>query len=209
MVLRSSTSGGPRDPACTGGSNDYAVGRRTWPQWALSGCQPRGAGPYGIATTPDGQVFFASLAGNYLGQIDLATGTAAVLDPPVPRQGARWVWSDSRGGLWITGWNTGDLFRYDSKTKTWAHWHLPGDGPQPYAVYVDETDVVWVSDWGANAILRFDPKTEKFETFPLPDHYAGVRQLAGRRGEVWGAESGTDKLFCTEEGVGEGVLLRR
>ena len=156
---------------------------------------PRGTGPYGIAATPDGQVFFASLAGNYLGQIDLATGTVTVLDPPVPRQGARRVWSDSRGGLWITGWNSGDLFRYDSKNKTWARWHLPGDGPQPYAVYVDETDAVWVSDWGANAILRFDPNTEKFESFPLPDHDASVRQLAGRRGEVWGAESGADKLF--------------
>jgi virginiamycin B lyase len=156
---------------------------------------PRGTGPYGIATTPDGQVFFASLAGNYLGQIDLKTGTATVLEPPVPRQGARRVWSDSRGGLWITGWNSGDLFRYDSKAESWAHWHLPGDRPQPYAVYVDEADGVWVSDWGANAILRFDPRTEKFEAFPLPDHYAGVRQLAGRKGEVWGAESGSDKLF--------------
>jgi virginiamycin B lyase len=76
-----------------------------------------------------------------------------------------------------------------------ARWHLPGDGPQPYAVYVDETDAVWVSDWGANAILRFDPNTEKFESFPLPDRDARVRQLAGRRGEVWGAESGADKLF--------------
>lgn len=27
------------------------------------------------------------------------------------------------------------------------------------------------------------------------DHYAGVRQLAGRKGEVWGAESGADKVF--------------
>jgi virginiamycin B lyase len=119
---------------------------------------PRGTGPYGIATTPDGQVFFASLAGNYLGQIDLESGGVTVLEPPVPRQGARRVWSDSRGGLWITGWNSGDIFRYDTKTKTWAHWHLPGDEPQPYAVYVDETDTVWVSDWGANAILRFDPR---------------------------------------------------
>ena len=58
-----------------------------------------------------------------------------------------------------------------------------------------DTRKVWVSDWGANAILRFDPKTEKFESFPLPDRYAGVRQLAGRKGEVWGAESGADKLF--------------
>ncbi len=35
---------------------------------------PRGTRPYGIATTLDGQVFFASLAGNYLGQIDLEIG---------------------------------------------------------------------------------------------------------------------------------------
>jgi virginiamycin B lyase len=104
---------------------------------------PRGAGPYGIATTPDGQVFFASLAGNYLGQIDPEADTVTVLEPPVPRQGARRVWSDSRGALWITGWNSGDLFRYDSKTKSWARWHLPGDGPHPYAVYVDETDFRW------------------------------------------------------------------
>src|SRR5438874_12125266 len=62
----------------------------------------------------------ASLAGNYLGRIDLETGIATVLEPPVPRQGARRVWSDSRGALWITGWNSGDLFRYDCKTKSWG-----------------------------------------------------------------------------------------
>ena len=66
-------------------------------------------------------------------------GPSGVLEPPVPRQGARRVWSDSHGALWITGWNSGDLFRYDSKAKTWARWRLPGNGPQPYAVYVDET----------------------------------------------------------------------
>ena len=60
---------------------------------------PRGTGPYGIATTPDGQVFFASLAGSYLGQIDPETGAVTVLEPPVPRQGARRVWSDSHGAL--------------------------------------------------------------------------------------------------------------
>jgi streptogramin lyase len=90
--------------------------------------------------------------------------------------------------------DSGDLFRYDSRSNSWRRWHLPGDRPQPYAVYVDDTDVVWISDWGANAILRFDPKTESFESFPLPDSYASVRQLAGRKGEVW-AESAADKLF--------------
>jgi streptogramin lyase len=127
----------------------------------------------------------------------------SILRPAPPRSWSRPCRVRARGGsgrtvaaaLWTTGWNSGDLFRYDSKSKTWARWHLPGDRPQPYAVYVDETDAVWVSDWGANAILRFDLKTEKFDSFPLPDRYAGVRQLAGRKGEVWGAESGADKLF--------------
>jgi virginiamycin B lyase len=81
-------------------------------------------------------VFFASLAGSYLGRIDVNTGTTTILEPPVPRQGARRVWSDSSGTLWITGWNSGDLFHYDSKNNSWRRWHLPGDRPQPYAVYV-------------------------------------------------------------------------
>jgi streptogramin lyase len=61
---------------------------------------------------------------------------------------------------------------------------------------------VWVSDWGANAILRFDPKTEKLESFPLGNPYASVRQLAGRKGEIWGAESGADKLFVLKAELG-------
>ena len=50
---------------------------------------PPGTGPHGIATTPDGQVFFAPLAGNYLGEIDLDTDGVTVLEPPMPRQGSR------------------------------------------------------------------------------------------------------------------------
>src|SRR6201982_3400829 len=67
---------------------------------------PRGTGPYGIASTPDGQVFFASLAGRHLGQLDPEADTVTVLEPPVPRQGARRVWSDSRDTLWIAGWTS-------------------------------------------------------------------------------------------------------
>ena len=53
---------------------------------------------------------------------------------------------------------------------------------------------VWLSDFGANALVRFDPVKEAFEVFPLPSSDANVRQLLGRHGEVWGAESGVDRL---------------
>jgi len=43
-------------------------------------------------------------------------------------------------------------------------------------------------------LVRFDPERETFEAFPIPNSDAQVRQLLGRHGEVWGAESATDKL---------------
>lgn len=51
-----------------------------------------------------------------------------------------------------------------------------------------------LSDLGANALVRFDPRSERFTRVPLPTPDAAVRQLHGRPGEVWGAESSADKL---------------
>ena len=43
---------------------------------------PRGPGPYGITTTPNGDVYYASLAGSYVGHINVTTGAVNVLNPP-------------------------------------------------------------------------------------------------------------------------------
>jgi virginiamycin B lyase len=71
---------------------------------------------------------------------------------------------------------------------------LPAANSKPYAVYVDDRDAVWLSEWTGNALVRFDPVREAFETIPFPNPRAEVRQLLGRPGEVWAAESGIDKL---------------
>ena len=155
---------------------------------------PGGRGPYGIDATPDGTVYYASLAGSHIARIDSATGAATVIEPPTPNQGARRVWSDSLGRIWVSEWDAGQLGSYDPATGSWREWLLPGSNPQAYAVYVDELDFVWLSDFGANALVRFDPRTEQFESFPLPSQNAQVRQILGRPGEVWGAESGADRL---------------
>ena len=153
---------------------------------------PGGPGPYGIATTPGGQVWYASLAGSHIARIDVVSGTATVLRPPTSGQGARRIWSDSRGRLWVSEWNAGKVARYDPATRRWREWRLPG-AAQPYAVYVDDRDVVWLTDFGASAIVRFDPATQRFTRLRLRAG-ADVRQLLGRPGQVWGAESGADRL---------------
>jgi virginiamycin B lyase len=83
--------------------------------------------------------------------------------------------------------------------KAWKVWSLPKSKSGCYAVYVDDRDKVWLTDFIANAILRFDPATETFESFPSDRRSASVRQLLGRRGEVWGAESGTDRLVVIRD----------
>jgi virginiamycin B lyase len=156
---------------------------------------PGGAGPYGITTTPLGDVFYASLAGSHIAQIDLETSKATQLRPPTAGQGARRVWSDSTGRIWVSEWNAGKVAVYVPSSKTWREWKLPGPNPMAYAVYVDSEDIVWLGDFGANAIVRFDPKTEQFTSLPLPSRNGNVRQILGRPGEVWGAESGANKLI--------------
>jgi len=155
---------------------------------------PRGAGPYGITITPAGEVYYASLAGNHIARIDRRSGEATPIDPPTPRQGARRVWSDSRGRIFVSEWNSGQLSRFDPASGEWRAWRCPGARPQAYAVYVDERDDVWVSEWGQNALLRFSQVTEAFESFPHSAPSADLRQILGRPGEVWGALSGQDKL---------------
>ena len=155
---------------------------------------PKGVGPYGITATPDGAIYYVSLAGSFLGKPDLDTGKTTVIEPKSPGVGTRRVWSDSKGRLWVSEWNAGNLSVYDPASQSWQVYKLPGEAPHAYAVYVDGKDMVWLTDFGANAIVRFDPSTGTFKSFPSDRNGAEVRQLLGRPGEVWGAESGTDRL---------------
>ena len=159
---------------------------------------PKGFGPYGITATPGGDVWYASLGGSYIAKIDVATGNAAIVQPPTPDQGARRVWSDSKGRIWVSEWNSGNVSMHDPADGTWKSWKLPGSGPQAYAVYVDDRDKVWLSDFSANAIVRFDPLNERFDVFASDKSNANVRQLNGKPGEVWGCESGNDRLVVIQ-----------
>ena len=81
---------------------------------------PKGVGPYGITATPSGDVYYVSLAGSFLGKPDLETGETTVIEPKTKDAGTRRVWSDSKGRLWISEWNVGNLSVYDPASKSWT-----------------------------------------------------------------------------------------
>ena len=162
---------------------------------------PKGRGAYGMTTTPDGNVWFVSLANSYLAQVDRKTGEAKVIGPSVPGTGTRRVWSDSKGDLWISEWSGGHIAKYSPKTGQWARYAIPG---QPranlYAVYVDNKDVVWVSNWTDDKIWSFDPKTEKFTGVPSGSG-SDVRQIHGTNGQVYIPESGNASVMVINTGA--------
>lgn len=165
---------------------------------------PRGRGPYGICATPKGDIWWCSLAGSFIAQVDRRTGESRIVEPPTPRQGARRVWSDSRGRIWVSEWSSGNLSMHDpspgAAAGSWRTWKPPGESPRLYAVYVDDRDIVWCTDWSANAMLRFDPATERFEPLVMPRAGASIRQILGRSGEVWLPESGTEHISMIRTG---------
>jgi virginiamycin B lyase len=155
---------------------------------------PRGPGPYGICATPGGDVWWCSLAGSFIARIDRRTGESTVVEPPTRNQGARRVWSDSKGRIWVSEWNSGQVSMHDPQANSWKQWKVPGNEPHMYAMYVDERDTVWASDFGANAVWSFDPATEKFDKHTFGREAINVRQILGRPGEVWLPESGTEHI---------------
>jgi streptogramin lyase len=134
---------------------------------------PGGAGPYGITTTPDGEIYYASLAGSHLARIDPASGKATVLEPPTPGQGARRVWSDSAGRLWVSEWNAGRLGRYDPAAGRWQGWPLPGQDPSP--MRSTSTIAIWCGS-ATSPPTRWSASTRPASACQLP---AGHRRQQG------------------------------
>ncbi len=156
-------------------------------------------GSYGIAVTPSNEIWYVALAGDHLGHIDRNTGNVTIVEPPRKGVGTRRVWSDSKGNLWVSFWNSGGVGKYDPTTMKWTTYPMPQSKGGTYAVYVDDKDRVWATDWLANAIQRLDPATETYATFPSNKRGSNVRQMLGRPGEVWGGESGNDRLVVIRD----------
>jgi len=128
------------------------------------------------------------------GLVRLARRRPYRTDPPKPGSGPRRIWSDSKGVLRVSLWGAGGIGRYDPAAKNWKVYRMPNSTTGTYSVFVDDKDRVWATDWPANAIQRFNPKTETYETFVSNKSGASVRQMLGRPGEAWAAESGTNRL---------------
>ena len=106
-------SGSPARRAGMAGSTRRPAGRGVSTRLAA-------AAPTASPPRPTATIYYASLAGSYVGQVDRSSGDVTVIDPPTAGPGLRRVWSDSQGRLWVSEWNAGQVGVYDPATDELA-----------------------------------------------------------------------------------------
>lgn len=164
----------------------------------LSGMAAEGGGgdllpvPYGVDVAPDGGVWFSQLNQHRIGRLDPESFEVEVIETPftAPRR----LRFDAQGRLWIPGFSSGVVSRFDPKTREFRTWELPiepAGTETPYALHVDRRrDHVWICGTNSDTLIRFEPGIERFTVYPLPTRVTYTREIDfDARGRVWTSNS--------------------
>lgn len=148
--------------------------------------------PYGVDIGPDGSVWFSQLNAHRIGRVDPESFEIEMIDTPF--SGPRRLRFDSKGGLWIPGFSSGVISRFDPATRDFRSWELPiapRGTETPYALFVDRrTDTVWICGTNSDTLIRFEPEAERFTIYPLPTRVTYTREVAfDAQGRVWTSNS--------------------
>jgi virginiamycin B lyase len=117
-------------------------------------------------------------------------------------KGARDIWADSKGYLWVSddrsmGRTTG---RLDPRTGQWTDYAMPnarGVATNSHGIWGDRNDNIFQGGQPDGAILMFDTRKEEFVHFARPDNIprAGGHIDVDSQGNAWApAEGGAVKL---------------
>ncbi|NRA06598.1 MAG: carboxypeptidase regulatory-like domain-containing protein [Myxococcales bacterium] len=148
--------------------------------------------PYGIDIAPNGDIWFSQLNAHKIGRIDPESFEVELVETPfsAPRR----LRFDSKGRLWIPGFSSGVVSRFDPETRAFETWDVPIEplgSETPYALHVDHsTDTVWICGTNSDSLIRFEPESEEFLVYPLPTRVTYTREIDfDAEGRVWTSNS--------------------
>jgi len=148
--------------------------------------------PYGIDIAPDGSVWFSQLNDHRIGRIDPVDFAIEMIDTPFT--GPRRLRFDTHGNLWIPGFSSGVVARFDPRTREFRELVLPTEprgSETPYALAVHRpSGQVWICGTESDTLIRLDPETERFTVYPLPTRVTYTREIDfDAEGRVWTSNS--------------------
>jgi cysteine-rich repeat protein len=140
---------------------------------------------YGCDTAPDDTVWYSQLFGQRIGHFDPATRTLEDFRPPF--YGPRRLHADGDGIVWVPGYASGVLGRFDPAIERWKVYPLPtgiqgppgmGTSETPYSLNANRMNgEVWINGSNSDTLIRFDPASEQFTAFPLPTRASFTREI--------------------------------
>jgi streptogramin lyase len=148
--------------------------------------------PYGVDVAPDGSVWFSQLNEHRIGRVDPDTFALEMIATPFtapPR-----MRFDAEGRLWIPGFSSSLVSRFDPKTRVFQHFELPIEprgSETPYALHVNrKTGDVWICGTNSDSLIRLEPETRRFTVYPLPTRVTYTREIDfDAQGRVWTSNS--------------------
>jgi len=101
---------------------------------------------------------------------------------------------DAEGQLWIPGFSSGVIARFDPKTREFRSYEVPIEprgSETPYALHVHRpSGDVWICGTNSDTLIRFQPASERFTVYPLPTRVTYTREIDfDAQGRVWTSNS--------------------
>jgi len=104
-----------------------------------------------------------------------------------PFYGPRRLGADRSGIIWVPGYGSGVVGRFDPVIERWKVFPMPtgiagppgfGTSETPYNLYANRQDgYVWINGSNSDTLVRLDPETERFTVFPLPTRASFTREI--------------------------------
>ena len=153
---------------------------------------PPGSGPTGVASGPDGAIWFTESAGNRIGRI---TMNGVISDFPVLTAASQpdGIASGPDGALWFTE-SAGNRIGRITTVGVVTEFPLPNPGSSPRGITAGPDGALWFTESAGNRIGRITTAGVITE-FPLPNPGSSpVGITSGPDGALWFTESGGHRI---------------
>jgi virginiamycin B lyase len=163
---------------------------------------------YGCDVAPDQTVWWSQLFGFRIGSVNPTTGEVKSWRPPF--DGPRRLGVGPDNIVWVPGYGSSQLGRFDPRDESWKVYDLPTEPKGfdlPYNVTVNRsTGDVWITGANSDSLIRFRPSTEEFTVYDIPTPVDFTREIEfDDQGGVWTCTSDAPQ---SEDQPGSGRIVK-
>ena len=124
--------------------------------------------PWGIATGPNGNLWFAEYGAGKIGEINPTTDDITEFRIPATGSHPESIAAGPDGNLWFTDNGTSSIGMINLTTDAISEFATPTAGSGPFAITAGPDGNIWFTEIRANQIGEINPTTDAITEFATP-----------------------------------------